>query len=372
MVRFPPIIRSITKPKESTERSGHWGFEIHSRLRSNRDTGRLLINDVGGRSEEINEGVAGGNFGWPSNEHGPTIDSRFRGPVHYYPTACISGGTFAPDDLQWDAPYRSHYFFADFNHGVVRIIDPNRPTESTTFASGLKRPVDLRFTLDGTLYVLTRNAWVIDGAFRSDTGGLLAIRPGSRPHVAVSEETLFGDLDCLVVQTATAKYFYGKRGAGFAKILDPEGHDWISYQHGQQSKGEYRGLPKFGQPVKYFHCGYGFGQYSNNNPFRTSFHQVSPEHVRVDSETQNGDAACTWDFFPTHATVTLKRIPGDRYWFLYEGTPGGRLDINTDLSIRPSGKKLPPGGAVDRCCSLDDLRSGGVTVRAAVREPSVE
>lgn len=304
-------------------------------------TGRLWINDVGGRSEEINEGAAGANYGWPAIDHGPTTDPKFRGPVHSYPTACISGGTFARDDLNWPKEYRGRYFFADFNHGFIRTLDPDRPAQATSFASSLRRPVDLRFGPDGTLYVLMRNAWVIDGAFKSDTGGLLAIRPGSRPQVAVSEETLFGDMDCLVVQTATAKYYYGKRGAGFAKILDPDGHDWISYQHGKSSQGEYRGLPKFGQPVKYFHCGYGFGQYANNNPFRTSFTQVSPEHVRIDSETVDGAAACSWDFFPTYAGVTLQRIPGNRYWFLYEGTPGGRLDVKDDFSIRPSGKRTP-------------------------------
>src|SRR5262249_2364832 len=157
----------------------------------------------------------------------------------------------------------------DFNHGAIRTIDPDRPTESTRFANDLRRPVDLRFGPDGTLYVLLRNAWVIDGGFRNDTGSLLAIHPGDLPAVSVSEETLFGDMDCLVINTPSAKYYYGKRGAGFARIIDPQGNDWISYQHGGEARGEYRGLPKFGQPVKYFHCGYGFGQYANNNHFRT-------------------------------------------------------------------------------------------------------
>jgi putative heme-binding domain-containing protein len=304
-------------------------------------TGRMFINDVGGRSEEINEGAAGANFGWPANDHGPPTDSRFRGPAHYYPTACISGGAFAPDDLAWPEPYRERYFFADFNHGFIRTLDPDRPADATPFASGLRRPVDVHFGPGGTLNVLLRNAWVIDGAFRPETGALVAIRPGTAPTVAVSEETLFGDMECLVITTPTAKYYYGKRGAGFAKIVDPDGHDWISYRHGGQAAGEYRGLPKLGQPVKYFHCGYGFGQYANKNPFRTSFTQVSQEHVRVESETQDGAAACTWDFFPEYAALTLNRIPGGRYWFLYEGTPGGRFDVSEDFSIRPGGMRAP-------------------------------
>src|SRR5262249_26496197 len=43
-------------------------------------TGRIFVNDVGENTwEEINEAVAGGNYGWPLGE-GPTTDVRFRAP----------------------------------------------------------------------------------------------------------------------------------------------------------------------------------------------------------------------------------------------------------------------------------------------------
>jgi hypothetical protein len=47
-------------------------------------TGRMFINDVGGAHEEINVGVAGANYGWPTADHGPTKDPRFRGPIRWY------------------------------------------------------------------------------------------------------------------------------------------------------------------------------------------------------------------------------------------------------------------------------------------------
>lgn len=140
------------------------------------ESGRLFINDVGGNAEEINEGIAGANYGWPAIEHGPTTDPRFRGPIHHYPTACISGGTFAPMDLRWPKEYRGQYFFADFNHGWIKIIDPDKPTVAKPFATGLRRPVDLRFAPDGGLYVLLRDAWVIDHLFKGGTGVLLRIQ----------------------------------------------------------------------------------------------------------------------------------------------------------------------------------------------------
>src|SRR5215510_8482356 len=137
------------------------------------------------------------------------------------------------------------------------------------------------------------------------------------PPVSVTDEVLFGDMECFRIETPSATYLYGKRGAGFASILDPDGHDWISFKPGGKALGEYRGLPKCGQPVKYFHCGYGFGSYKNDNPFTSTITLQEADHVRLHSETKNGDAACDWDFHPTHATMTLTKIPG-AHWFLYE------------------------------------------------------
>jgi putative heme-binding domain-containing protein len=144
------------------------------------ETGRLFINDVGGKAEEINEGVAGANYGWPTVDHGPTTDPRFRGPIHHYPTACITGGAFAPKDLSWPKEYRGQYFFADFNHGWIKRIDPDKPAVAKPFATGLRRPVDLRFAADGSLYVLVRDAWVIDKLFKGGTGTLLRIQPAGK------------------------------------------------------------------------------------------------------------------------------------------------------------------------------------------------
>jgi hypothetical protein len=146
-------------------------------------------------------------------------------------------------------------------------------------------------------------------------------------------------MDCFKVETPTATYLYGKRGAGFASILDREGRDWISYRPGGNARGEYRGLPKCGQPTKYFHCGYGYGQYPTDNPFTSRVAIREDDHIRIDSETRDGKSSCAWDFYPDHATMTLLRIAQPTYWFLYEGTPGGKLDPEGDFILRPDGRK---------------------------------
>jgi glucose/arabinose dehydrogenase len=144
-------------------------------------TGELLINDVGGKFEEINRGVAGANYGWPAIEHGPTQDSRFRGPAFSYPQASIAGGDFCPSTSAWPQSWRGRYFFADFVHGWIKSLDPDQPEQADNFASGLSRPVDLRFDASGKLFVLLRNAWVIDDRFQPGTSALLEITYSGNP-----------------------------------------------------------------------------------------------------------------------------------------------------------------------------------------------
>ena len=87
-------------------------FAIHA-------DGRIFINDVGQNSwEEINDGIAGANYGWAETE-GPTDDPRFISPRHAYTHStggcAITGGAFyAPITLQFPTDYLNDYFFADY------------------------------------------------------------------------------------------------------------------------------------------------------------------------------------------------------------------------------------------------------------------
>jgi putative heme-binding domain-containing protein len=143
----------------------------------NRRDGLMLINDVGGKFEEINVGRPGANYGWPVVEHGPHEGGEFLGPLHWYPQASISGGDFVPEGPDWPATYRGKYAFADFVHGWIKLLDPQHLESVEMFAAGLRRPVDLRFGADGSLYVLLRNAWVIDGKFEGGTGSVVGVSP---------------------------------------------------------------------------------------------------------------------------------------------------------------------------------------------------
>jgi uncharacterized repeat protein (TIGR03806 family) len=142
-------------------------------------TGRMFINDVGGANEEINEGAAGANYGWPTADHGPTADRRYRGPIYWYKESSIAGGAFYdPPVSQFPPQYAGKYFFGDFKVGWIKVLDPDHPNRVTDFATGLgeRTIVDIKLGPDGSLYYLDRNAWVNDKDFRPNTGRLHQVR----------------------------------------------------------------------------------------------------------------------------------------------------------------------------------------------------
>jgi glucose/arabinose dehydrogenase len=135
-------------------------------------TGRIFINDVGaGSFEEINDGQAGRNFGWPQTE-GPFNPGSFPGftnPVYSYghnagtPTGCaVAGGAFYnPPVPTFPASYVGRYFFADLCSGWIYSINPASPAVATQFALAIANPVDLKVGPDGALYYLARGAGMV-------------------------------------------------------------------------------------------------------------------------------------------------------------------------------------------------------------------
>jgi glucose/arabinose dehydrogenase len=121
-------------------------------------SGALFINDVGQSTwEEINDGAAGANYGWPTTE-GPTTDPRFNSPRYAYNHtggACaITGGAFyVPMTTQFPSDYVRDYFFADYCGGWIKKLDPS-DNSVTTFATGIPSPVDLKVSDAGSLYYL--------------------------------------------------------------------------------------------------------------------------------------------------------------------------------------------------------------------------
>jgi hypothetical protein len=130
------------------------------------------------------------------------------------------------------------------------------------------------------------------------------------------------------ISTPGGEYVYHKEGAGFASLYDSAGNDWISYQPGNRSAGEFRGIPNLGA---FFHPGYTAERGSS-----TTIVSRGPLKARIQSESRDGTFACVWDIFPKYARMTLHRA-GQPYWFLYEGTPGGKLEEDSDYWVASDG-----------------------------------
>src|ERR1043166_3555729 len=133
-------------------------------------SGRMFINDVGQNTwEEINDGIAGSNYGWQICEGFCTpTNATYRDPLFEYAhgssatTGCaITGGAFYnPTTANFPSDYVGKYFYAEFCTGWIRRFDPATGTDAA-FATGISNPVDLIVTADGSLYYLARGSGIV-------------------------------------------------------------------------------------------------------------------------------------------------------------------------------------------------------------------
>jgi glucose/arabinose dehydrogenase/PKD repeat protein len=185
-----------------------------------RGTGTIFINDVGGTKwEEINEGAAGANYGWPVRE-GVANDPQYADPVFAYPhddagtldpntTGCsiIGGAFYNPSTAQFPSEYVGDYFFTDFCNDWIRRYDP-ATDQATLFATEAFNPLDLEVSEDGSLYVMQRRGAVIKIQFTDN-----ANRP---PSSVIAADPTSGPLPLTV-------NFDGSRSS------DPDAGDTLSY-----------------------------------------------------------------------------------------------------------------------------------------------
>ena len=141
--------------------------------------------------------------------------------------------------------------------------------------------------------------------------------------------------DCYMIITANATYYYQKDAGGFSSLVDVEGNDWIGFHPYGGSDGIYRGIPNVVHPDNIYHPGH--------RNCISSIDHAGPLRVTIRSVSKNGLWECIWQIYPLYARLTLLRSAPQPYWFLYEGTPGGAINYDTDFSIRSNGVRLPAG-----------------------------
>lgn len=171
------------------------GFRNPFKLHFQPGTGRMFIHDVGSYLyEEINQGIAGGNYGWPTCEGACSpANPNFTDPFFYYAhgssdtQGCsVTGGTFYnPGASQFPSSYVGKYFFTDYCNGWIRVLDPATGT-ATNFGSGLLWPVELETGPDGSLYYLSlgdeNQAGGTGALYRISFTGTQAPQIGQQPN----------------------------------------------------------------------------------------------------------------------------------------------------------------------------------------------
>jgi len=142
-----------------------------------RDSGMILVNDVGGGQwEEVNELFPHVNYGWNLIEgfigsEAPPAD--YMDPLYAYSHSfgCAITGSSFYDPVFYAFPelYHDSYLFADYCSGYIKVLNPATGSLMATFATGLEQPIGLEVDESGSLYVLERNG--IGGGSTSDNGG---------------------------------------------------------------------------------------------------------------------------------------------------------------------------------------------------------
>ena len=189
-------VTGSTTVGEHCEETFAWGLRNPFRfaMDPNASATRFYINDVGqGAYEEVDEGVAGADYGWncregrhsfntsgpcsptPINMTDPVYEYSHSGAVPGTPvTGCasITGGAFVPNGL-WPAAYDNTFLLADYVCGALFRIPangtPNGALPSAfAFASGLgaSSATSLTFGPDGNAQALYYTTYAGGGQIR--------------------------------------------------------------------------------------------------------------------------------------------------------------------------------------------------------------
>jgi hypothetical protein len=156
-----------------------------------------------------------------------------------------------------------------------------------------------------------------------------------------AQDASAGNLLCYKIETPNATYFLEKEGAGLSSMIDRDGIDWINFHPdaGTGAGGEFRGFPNsvYKEDGSFFHP-----KNQGTDPSHIEIVQRSKDLVVLKATSGNGNWEALWQFYPTHCTFTMTKMPaGYHYWVLYEGTPGGQYD-DTDWYMTSGIKSKTP------------------------------
>lgn len=234
--------------------------------------------------------------------------------------------------------------------GKAGTFDPNSIRVIEVDGDGNTVDENVVFQFDkGTGYIADSNAvgnliWIMAGTTGAnesrtyhvyfDLASKGFVAPVFTPRVVLEGTVSDESQASFKIATDTGTYFYHQKGAGFSSLDDVDGNDWINYNTTAGAAGTFRGIPNLVHPNNggHFHPGARSAEtlILNEGPIKLTVYSI----VRKNPSRWEG----TWSFYPEYATLNLTIASYD-YWFLYEGTPGGKLDLTQDYMELSDGTK---------------------------------
>ncbi len=190
-----------------------------------RTNSRVHLNDVGENTwEEVNLGVAGSNYGWPSVEGpNPPNVAGVRYPIHNYQNAgnfcAITGAAFyRPITQTFPAEYAGRYFFGDFCGGFIRMLSPPNYTTSAGFATGISSLTDIKVHTDGSLWYLARGGGDV---FRVQFTGAVAPSISTQPSSVTVAAGQSASFTVAASGTMPLQYQWQRNGGNISGATSP-------------------------------------------------------------------------------------------------------------------------------------------------------
>ena len=220
---------------------------------------------------------------------------------------CYARGIFINDHEVFDREDPCY----DYAEHLITLANPDilQPGENTITTG--KTPL-----IDGKM---------VHGMEMQYPGVMVKVKYG---HKSVGEvhilEGQYEGIEHFIINTPSAIYYYDKAGGGLSRMLDKEGNDWIAFKRNPWNEypaaaaSAFRGIPNF-----------VFGS-EDSGAGHPGHDQCISELIgenTIRTITKSGKWEWDWTFFKDHAKVVVRKTDtAHPYWFLYEGTPGGKFD----------------------------------------------
>ena len=160
--------------------------------------------------------------------------------------------------------------------------------------------------------------------------------PAVAPQVVLTDGVVDENNAAYKIETPNGVYYYHLLGAGFSSLDDADGNDWIGFHYNVAgSGGKFRGIPNAVSPNNggHFHPGSKtmISTLVSQGPLKVTIHAQEKKPTAGRPKWQG-----QFEIYPDYVVFTMLVAPYE-YWVLYEGAPGGTLNISSDFVMRSNG-----------------------------------